>query len=191
MLDRARRFVEILFGEGTVSDADPEDLFDISTAYVDLETEGYESVDRAGLCFNRVDTVDFDSVLRDVEDMLAVSAEETRTEYEVIDDDYGYKWVLLEDPVFDDLVNTIHMIADTLMTSGYEQYLLCAAFAFERDREIYWLYNFKRGRWYPFAPVSEGSRATDAEDEALDLAGHVLDVESDESRRYPLWGIPF
>lgn len=195
MLDRARRFVDILFGEGTVTDADPEDLFNISTANMDLEMGGYESVDRAGLCFNRVDSVDFDEVMADIEGMLDTADLDTQTQSEVIDDAYGYTWVLLADSIFDDLVTNVHLVADTLIEEGYENYLLCAVFAFDvegdEDLELYWIYNFKRGTWYPFAPVSEGSRSTSDEADATELMQDHLDLETDESRQYPLWGIPF
>ena len=195
MLERARRFVDILFGEGTVTDADPEDLFNISTAEMDLEMGGYEGLDRAGLCFNRVDSVDFDQVMADIEGMLDTADLDTRTDSEVIDDDYGYTWVLLEDPLFDDLVTNVHMVTDTLIEEGYENYLLCAVFAFgvedRDDVELYWIYNFKRGTWYPFAPLAEGNRTEDVEADARELMDGHLDLEPDESRQYPLWGIPF
>lgn len=191
MLDRARRFVEIFFGEGSATPADPDDLFEISTGYVTLDVEGYESVDRAGLCFNRIDSVDFDAVLEDVEGLLAVSERETAADYRLIDDDYGYTWVVIEDALFEDLVTDVHMVADTLIEAGYGNYLLCAVFAFEADREGYWIYNFKRGRWYPFVPRREGVRDGDEEATLREIVGSELDVESDESRQYPLWGIPF
>jgi hypothetical protein len=191
MLDRARRFVAVLFGEGTVSDADPEDLFDISTADIDLELGGYEPANRAGLCFNQVESVDFDAVVADIEDILVASEVDSYTEYEVTEDEYGYKWVALADPVFDDLVTLVHVASDTLITSGYEQYLLCAVFAFQAEVEVYWIYNFKRGTWYPFAPDSVGDRRTDIEADVAELMGSQLDLEDDDSRQYPLWGIPF
>jgi len=191
MAGRLRRFVEVLFGEGGATGADPEDLFEITTAWVTLETNGYESVDRAGLCFSDVESVDFDAVVRDVEDLLAVSEEETMAEYEVVDDDYGYKWVLISDALFEDVVGDVHMVADTLIEEGYESYLLSAVFAFQGDREVYWVYNFTRGRWYPFAPTGSGSRETDLEADLRELVGRELDLEADPDRRYPLWGVPF
>lgn len=191
MAGRFRRFVEVLFGEGGATGADPEDLFEITTAWVTLETNGYESVDRAGLCFSEVESVDFDAVVRDVEALLDVSSEETRADYEVVDDEYGYKWVLLSDALFEDLVGDVHMVADTLIEEGYESYLLCAAFAFRGRREVYWLYNFTRGTWYPFAPTESGTRDADLEADLRELTGRELDVESDRDRQYPLWGIPF
>lgn len=191
MRERLRRFVEVLFGEGGVTGADPEDLFEITTAYITLGSHGYESVDRAGLCFSSVESVDFDAVVEDVEGMLAVSAEENRAQYRVIDDDYGYKWVLLADASFDDVVTDVHMVADTLITEGYENYLLCAVFGFEGHREVYWIYNFKRGTWYPFAPRAVGQRDEALEDELCDRLGSDLDLEPDPDRRYSLWGIPF
>lgn len=194
MLNRARRFVQVLFGEGTVTEADPDDLFNISTATVDLELSGYESVDRAGLCFNRIDSVDFDRVLEDIEGLLQTADLDTQTDSEVLDDDYGYTWVLLDDPIFDDLVTNVHVVADTLIEEGYENYLLCAVFAFDveaADLELYWIYNFKRGQWYAFAPTGEGSRNDEVETEAADAMESHLELEADDSRQYPLWGIPF
>ncbi|WP_455429694.1 PspA-associated protein PspAB, partial [Natrinema altunense] len=41
-------------------DADPEDLFGMSTAYLTMEADlGYESLDVAALCFSGVDSTDF------------------------------------------------------------------------------------------------------------------------------------
>lgn len=191
MRQRVRRFVEVLFGEGGVTGADPEDLFEITTAQITLETNGFETVDRAGLCFSNVESVDFESVVRDVEDLLEMSAEENQATSRVIDDDYGYKWVLISDALFDDVVTDVHMVADTLIEEGYENYLLCAVFAFEADREIYVIYNFKRGTWYPFAPTGSAGRDEAQEDELRDLVGSELDLEPDPDREYPLWGIPF
>ena len=191
MREHLGRFAEILFGEGGVTGADPEDLFEITTAWITLGSHGYESVDRGGLCFSSVESVDFDAVVDDVEDMLSVSAAETPVEYSVVDDDFGYKWVLLSDAMFEDVVTDVHMASDTLITEGYENYLLCAVFAFEDDREVYLVYNFKRGTWYPFVPTQTGQRDTALEDELRDLVGSELDFELDPNRQYPLWGIPF
>lgn len=191
MAGRVGRFLEVLFGEAGATGAEPEDLFEISTAWITLETNGYAHVDRAGLCFSDVESVDYEDVVRDVEDLLAVSGEESRATSEVVDDDYGYRWVLIADADFEDLVGDVHMASDTLIEAGYESYLLCAVFAFEATSEVYWLYNFTRGTWYPFAPTPDGDRDTDLEADLVDLVGHELDVESDLDRRYPLWGIPF
>ena len=191
MFERARRFVSVVLGEGGAAAADPDDLFNVSTGYVTLGANGFDSVDRAGLCFTRVDTVDFDRVVDDIEDLLAVDAEGPEEVSEVTEDDYGYTWVLLEDPDFESLVTAVHMVADTLIEEGYERYLLCAVFAFERDAEVYLIYNFKRGRWYPFVPVAQGRRDEDVERELADLVDGVFAVETDEDRQYALWGIPF
>lgn len=191
MRERVRRFVEVLFGEGGVTGADPEDLFEITTARVTLETNGYETVDRAGLCFSNVESTDFSAVVEDVEYLLSVSEEETQADYQVIDDEYGYKWVLISDALFEDVVTDVHMVSDTLIEEGYENYLLCAVFAFEGDREAYWIYNFKRGTWYPFAPAGTGQRDERVEGALYELVESELDVEPDPDRRYPFWGIPF
>lgn len=191
MLGRVRRLLDVMLGEGRLGEADPSDLFAITTGHVTLESNGYASLDRAGLCFNRVDAVDFEAAVEELSDLLAVSASEVTEQYEVVDDDYGYAWVLLDDPVFDDLVTSIHAASDTLIERGYGEYLLCAVFAFERNREVYLVYNFKRGAWYPFVPVTDGRRDEDLEATVEELLDDELDIESDDSRRYPLWDIPF
>lgn len=192
MLDRIKRLLDITFGEGVSEGSDPDDLFNMSTGHVTLEVEGYESVEKAGLCFSQVDSIDFDQVVEDVEMMLEVSAPETGTDYEVKEDDYGYMWVTLKDEEFEDLVTTIHMATRTLTDEGYSNQLLCAVFAFEHEKEVYWIYNFKRGTWYPFVPEEdEKSRDNSLEFRVKALMSDELDIEEDESRWYPLWGIPF
>ncbi|MDY6764251.1 MAG: hypothetical protein SV377_00950 [Halobacteria archaeon] len=192
MLDRIKRILNVTFGEGVSKGSNPDDLFDISTGYVTLEVEGYEGLNQAGLCFSQVDSRDFEEVVEEIEDLLSVSAPETGTDYDVVEDEYGYRWVVLRDPDFEDLVTTIHMSTDSLVAQGYAKQLLCAVFAFEKDDEVYWLYNFKRGKWYPFVP-KEGKRERDNQHELKlrTLMSSELDIEEDETRWYPLWDVPF
>ena len=71
--------------------------------------------------------------------------------------------------------------------------MLCAVFAFEdsRKRPLYWIYNYKRGTFYPFAPAA-GSEQRDNERELVLKAqiGKELPVEQELERWFPLWGIP-
>lgn len=191
MFDPVRRIVEIAFGEGVLADADPDDLFEISTGYVTLGANGYGSLDQAALAFGNVDASDFDAAVEEIEDLMSVSQSITTKRQEIHEDDYGYTWVVLENSDFDELVTAIHGAADTLIESGFGNYLLCAAFPFSGDKEIYVLYNFKRGKWYPFVPVRKGVRDSEIEEEIRDLMDGELDLETEKNREYAFWDIPF
>jgi hypothetical protein len=60
-----------------------------------------------------------------------------------------------------------------------------------RQRLIYWIYNYKRGAFYPFVPA-QGDKQRDNERELVLKAqvGSELPVESELSRWFPLWGVP-
>jgi hypothetical protein len=187
---RLSRFVEVLFGESGAVEADADDLFDVTSGYTTLGTAGYDAAGRAGLCLSRADGVAFERVLDDVDALLALSTETPGTDYDVVDDDHGYRWLVVEDRAFDDLVTTVHTAADALIAEGYSEYLLCAAFAFEGERTVYWIYNFSRGTGYPFVPAGATMRDGDRESQLAALVEGEFDLEDDPSRRYPFWSIP-
>jgi hypothetical protein len=66
-------------------------------------------------------------------------------------------------------------------------------FAFEdsNKRPVYWIYNYKRGYFYPFVPAG-GEQQRDNERELVLKAqiGTDLPVEPELQRWFPLWGIP-
>ena len=58
-------------------------------------------------------------------------------------------------------------------------------------RPLYWIYNYKRGTFYPFVPAA-GDQQRDNERELVLKAqiGTELPVEPELERWFPLWGIP-
>jgi hypothetical protein len=170
-------------------DADPEDLFGMSTAYITMEADlGYESVDAAALCFSGVDSTDFADTVEDVEAILGAGEEETGTTFDVREDSHGWEWVVLRDNDPEDLVTSIHFAADEFVERGYGSRLLAAVFGFETDGDrVYWIYSFRRGAYYPFAPRRGKERATDVEFKLQSVLDGELDVEADESYWYPMW----
>ena len=61
--------------------------------------------------------------------------------------------------IVEDLAVGINAVSSSIETAGHGERLLCAVFAFidAQKRPIYFIYNYKRGFWYPFVP--EGRRA--------------------------------
>ncbi|MDS0295968.1 PspA-associated protein PspAB [Halogeometricum luteum] len=188
-MDSIRSVLGISAETDATRDADPEDLFGMSTAYLTMEADlGFESVGAAALCFSSVDSTDFEETVEEVEAILKAGEEETGTDFRVQEDSHGWEWVVLEDDDPEDLVTSIHFAADEFIERGYGSRLLAAVFGFERDGDrAYWVYSFRRGAYYPFAP----DRGREQNDRVLMKLESVLDgelgLESDKEYWYPMW----
>ena len=189
LLDGIRSALGLRAEADSTRDADPEDLFGMSTAHLTMEADlGYDSGETAALCFASVDSTDFRSAVEEVEEILEAGEVETGTRARFVDDSHGYDWVVLEDPDFEDLVTSVHFAADTLIERGYGSRLLAALFAFEQDgRTVYWVYSFRRGAYYPFAPTGSHDRDSGTEFKLDSVLDGELGVESDKEYWYPLW----
>jgi hypothetical protein len=173
-------------------DADPEDLFGMSTAYVTMEADlGYENAGAAALCFSSVDSTDFGETVDEVEAILARGEDETGTAFRRHRDDHGYHWVVLEDDDPEDLLTSVHFAADTFVEQGYGSRLLAAVFGFRdpdaADGRAYWIYSFRRGAYYPFAPRRGRERDSRVEFKLQSVLDGELAVEDDERFWYALW----
>ena len=191
LLDGLKSVLGLRAGADATRDADPEDLFGMSTAYLTMEADlGYEPAGVAALCFAAVDSTDFAAAVDDVEAILAAGEEETGTDAAFVGDRHGYDWVVLEDDDVEDLVTSVHFAADTLVEQEFGSRLLAALFAFRKpaaDTPVYWVYSFRRGSYYPFAPVGGHERDTGAEFKLESVLDGELDVEGDKEYWYPLW----
>jgi len=170
-------------------DADPDDLFGMSTAYLTMQADlGYESLDVGALCFSGVDSSDFRDAVDEVEAILEAGQEETGTEFSVTSDDHGYHWVVLADDDPEDLITSMHFAADTFIEHGYGSRLLAAVFAYQdRDGTAYWIYSFRRGRFYPFVPRDGRERDSSAEFTLESALDGELEIEREKEYWYPLW----
>ena len=187
-------FLDILRGKRELKQPAPDRLFAMSTAYVKMEIElALRSSGKAAIVFQPLATADFEAIVRDMVEVVKSTGEETGTEVTSTDDEYGYRWMILADPDFDDLVVGVNAVSGAIQGGGYGERLLCAVFAFreEGDRPLYWIYNYKRGAFYPFVPASgEQQRDNERELRLKAQIGADLPVEPELERWFPLWGIP-
>jgi hypothetical protein len=186
--------LDIITGKRKLAGPAPDRLFAMSTAYVTFETSlALRSRGTAAIVFQALSTADFSSIVRDMEEVVRSTAADSGTTVETSDDSYGYRWLVLRGSSFDDLVVGINGFSSALEAGGYGDRLLCAVFAFsdDHDHPVYWIYNYKRGAFYPFVPAA-GSEQRDTERELVLKAqvGNELPVEPDLSFWFPLWGIP-
>ncbi len=187
-------FLDVLRGKRELKKPAPDRLFAMSTAYVTLEMElGLKTTGRAAIVFQQLDTADFARLAQDMQELIRATTAEAGTTVEATDDDYGYRWMVLHDADFDDLVTGINAVGGELELGGYGDRILAAVFPFDDGRggHVYWIYNYKRGAFYPFVPAA-GDKARDNERELRLRAqlGGELPVEPELERWFPLWGAP-
>jgi hypothetical protein len=185
---------DILTGKRKMKGPAESRLFAMSTAAITLDmTLELRSSGKAAIVFQPLATADFGSIVSDMEEVLRGTGEDTGTGVEKTDDSFGYRWMVLSDPDFEDLVVGINVVSQALQDGGYGERILCAVFAFRdnEDQPVYWIYNYKRGTYYPFVPAG-GEQRRDSERELRLKAqiGNELPVEPELERWFPLWGIP-
>ena len=183
-----------LFGRTKLRRADRERFFAVITAAISLEGRiDLRLTNKAGLVFNPVESSFFDTLESELRDLLHVSASSTGTRFEIKDDGHGTRWIVLDDKDFEDLVSTIHLVGETITEHGFGDRLLAAVFRLDyENRNAYWVYNIKRGRFYPFVLASDRERDNTAEMRmgAL-MEQEKLPMERSLEQWYSLWGIPF
>ncbi|MFQ5878593.1 MAG: hypothetical protein ACE5IZ_00235 [Dehalococcoidia bacterium] len=169
-------------------------LFAMSTAYLTLAAQAdLQPAGKAGLCFRPLESGVFDRAEREVRDVVLAGARYMNTRVEAHDDPYGFRWLVLDDPQFEDLVAAIHIAGQSMEEKGFRDQLLAAVFKFQRlDGPAYWIYNYKRGKFYPFVPATTASQSRDHPQE-LRLHSSMekeLPLEDELEQWYPLWGMP-
>ncbi len=189
---------DVLTGRHTVKGPAPDRLFAISTAYVTLQAEHQiEPAGKAAIVFQALATSEFESTLREMEEVVTATGGESGTKVSTEDDSYGYRWMVLHNPdgapSVEDLAVGINAVSSSIETAGYGERLLCAVFAFldARKQRVYFIYNYKRGYWYPFVPAGAGQeRSTERELQIKAQMASELPIEPELERWFPLWGIP-
>jgi hypothetical protein len=191
---------DILTGRHEVKGPAPDRLFAISTAYIALQSEHQiEPAGKAAIVFQALATAEFEATLREMEEVVKATGGENGTTVSTQDDSFGYRWMVLRNPPgapsVEDLAVGINAVSGSIETAGHGERLLCAVFAFldAQKRPVYFIYNYKRGFWYPFVPegtTSANQRSTERELQLKAQMSSELPIEPELERWFPLWGIP-
>jgi hypothetical protein len=192
---------DILTGRHAVKGPAQDHLFAISTAYVTLQAEHQiEPAGTAAIVFQALATSEFEATLRDMEEVVKETGGDSGTAVSTQDDSYGYRWMVLRNPAgapsVEDLAVGINAVSGSIETAGHGERLLCAVFAFQdaRKQRVYFIYNYKRGCWYPFVPDPDPAhpqqRLTERELQIKAQMASEIPIEPELERWFPLWGIP-
>jgi hypothetical protein len=189
---------DVLTGRHDVKGPAKDHLFAISTAYIALQAE--HQIDPAGtaaIVFQALATSEFEATIKDMEEVVRATGGDSGTDVSTQDDSFGYRWMVLRNPAgqpsVEDLAVGINAVSSSIETAGHGERLLCAVFAFldASKQHVYFIYNYKRGSWYPFVPAGGSQeRSTERELQLKAQMGGELPIEPELERWFPLWGIP-
>jgi hypothetical protein len=190
-------FLDILLGRTKAVAPDLDQLFGLPSAAVTLvAAAGFKPTGTGAVCFASVEGGAFAQAHREVQELLDADAERTGPPVEVSRDEYGYSWLVSrrEPDDLPALVSDLHAVNSALEGSGFGPQLLCSVAGFQDggQRRLGLVYLYKRGTFYPFAPLAG---ETQRRDNALELQVKAaladdLRIEQDLSRWFPIWGAP-
>jgi hypothetical protein len=187
-------FLDSLLGRSKPVKANLDDLFALPTAALTLQASmGLTPTGQGAVCFKAAEGGAFATMQAEVQQLLAADGGPA----EQVQDSYGYTWLVCKhDP--DDmagLVTELHAINSSLEEAGFGPALLCSVVGFTGtvngvDRTVGLVYLYKRGTFYPFAPLPEQKRDNALELQLRGVIGADLKIEPDLARWFPVWGAP-
>jgi hypothetical protein len=185
-------WLDALLGRTKVAKPDLDALFALPSAAVTLQAAtGLAASGTGSVCFRAAEGGAFAALQRDVKDLL--DADEGPA-VEQSTDVYGYTWLTVRRPAEDvsGLVTDLHAVNSSLEAAGFGPSLLCSLIAFGDDqgRRLAVVYLYKRGTFYPFAPLTGQHRDNALELQVRGVLGDELRLEPDLSRWFPVWGAP-
>ena len=189
---------DAIFGRQKPTPVGPERIFAMSTAQITLETEqNLTPTGTAAICFKGMASGPFAQVQTELEQLLQLSSRDDHVTVKPYNDDLGYRWFIFTCADFQTLVTTIHLVSETLLEKGYDSALLFAIFPCKtaQGREMYWMYNYKRGFFYPFVPKTDTHDRMRGRDNAEEMRlatalGRDLPIDQELERWFPVWDLP-
>ncbi|WP_236241908.1 hypothetical protein [Streptomyces sp. CC228A] len=195
-------FLDVLLGRSKPVRPDLDRLFAVPGAAITLEAgAGFVPTGAGSVCFAGVEGGAFGRLRQEVRDLLDadVAADPAGGGEPVAysRDAYGYTWLLARHPAdaVVSLVNDLHAVNTLLQDAGFGPHLLCSLIGFRHpgdERPLALVYLYKRGTFYPFAPVPGPAERRDnaLELQVRALLADDLRIEPDLSRWFPVWGAP-
>jgi hypothetical protein len=199
------KLFDVLLGRTKAVQPNLDHLFGLPGAEITLEASlGLHPTGQAGVCFKPATGQQFADTTSEVEQLLDLG---DGAKIHEESDSYGYRWVVIADADFGDLINQVHVINTTLQDHGWGPQLLCSVFSFEpipggaadagaatgaqKVAGTYLVYLYKRGTFYPFVPLPAKEKRDSDQERLLKVTlATDLEMEPDLERWFPLWGLP-
>ena len=187
------KFLDALLGRSKPKQANLDALFGVTGAAITLEAAaGMRPTGQAAVCFKPASGQGFAAASEELQGLLELAVKEAGSTLRVTDDRFGYRWVVVVDPDVEDLVTAVHLVNSTLEQYGFGPQLLCSVFAFDggSGKRFHLVYLYKRGTFYPFAPLGGERRDNELELRVKATLEGDLPIEPELTRWFALWGLP-
>jgi hypothetical protein len=186
-------FLDAVLGRKRLKEASGEKIFALSTARITLEVDlGLKPAGTAAVCFKPLSAGEFVRAENELQELLDVAARDSGSRLRRKSDEYGFEWLVVEDPDFEDLVTTVHLVGSELKARGFGPQLLAAIFRFDGGKHpVYFIYGYKRGAFWPFVPTGKDQERDNAEE--LELKAKLereLPIEEDLARWFAMFDAP-
>jgi len=192
-------FLDTLFGRTKPVQPKLDDLFGLPSAAITLQAAtGFTPTGSGSVCFRAVEGKTFGDIQAEVRDLLNMDAGRPGggLPVEVTRDSYGFTWLVsshMSDEI-EALVTDLHAVNSTLVDNGFGPQLLCTLVGFRdaEERRLGLVYLYKRGTFYPFAPLQGRGQNRDnaLELEVRGAIGGELRWETDVTKWMALWDAP-
>lgn len=188
-------WLDTLLGRSKPVAPDLDALFALPSAAIGLEAAtGLSPTGIGSVCIKPLEGADFATTQSQVQALLALDA---ATPVDATPDSYGFLWttVRAEAGRLSDVTAALHAANTTYESAGFGPGLLCSLVGVAgtidgRQRSLALVYLYKRGTFYPFAPLGGEKRDTALEFQVRAAIGDDLKVEPELSRWFPVWGAP-
>jgi hypothetical protein len=200
---------------------DSDIIFSLTSASISIEEKmGLQFSGSAAFCVKGINGSLFQNTIKDCADLLDVSKIEFKFNYRTFADPYDYLWFIITSSDIQTRSETITNIAaglssigDIIEENGFEDQILSAIFKYNfgnrvsffedsekkftsKNKNLYLIYNYKTNNFYPYIPLIENNnnkhqRDTTSELQTLSILKNLIEVETDITRWYPIYNIPF
>jgi len=186
-------FLDALLGRSKPVQPDLDRLFALPSAAITLAAgASFVPTGVGSVCFRAMEGRAFDDIEAEVRELL--DSDGNNAPVEVTSDSYGFTWMVIRHPAdqLEALVTDVHAVNSTLTDAGFGPQLLCSLVAFRdaKDRRLALVYLYKRGTFYPFAPLPGERRDSAVELQVRAAIETDLMIEQDLGRWFPVWGAP-
>jgi hypothetical protein len=186
-------FLDSLLGRTKPVQPKLDDLFALPTAAITLQAAmGLTPTGSGSVCFRAPEGRAFSDIEKDVQELLAMGSQAAPVE--LSNDSYGFTWLVSRHAPddFEALVTDLHAVNSSLVDGGFGPQLLCTLIPFQGDsgRRVGLVYLYKRGTFYPFAPLAGEKRDNGLELQVRGAVEGDLKIEPDLSRWFAVWGAP-
>ena len=186
-------FLDTLLGRTKPVAPKLDNLFSLPGAALTLEAgTDFRPTGTGSVCFRSAEGRAFSDIEKEVRELLDMG--ENKKPVETSRDSFGFTWLVCHHDAGDPegLVTDLHAVNSSLELGGFGPQLLCTIMAFRdaQNRSLGLVYLYKRGTFYPFAPLSGERRDNALELQIRGTLGADLKIEPELGRWFPVWGAP-